>query len=55
MKHNRACVTLQEMLNEIKLISKEIEICQIDYTISTDGDTNVLSIKTMTKTKKQIV
>jgi hypothetical protein len=54
MKHNRACVTLQETLNEIKLIGKEIEICQIDRTISTHGDTNVLSINTITKTKKQI-
>jgi hypothetical protein len=44
MKHNRTCVTLQEMLNEIKLIDKEIEISRIDRTISTHGDTNALSI-----------
>jgi hypothetical protein len=43
MKHNRTCVTVQEMLNEIKLIDKEIEISQIDRTISTHGDTNALS------------
>jgi hypothetical protein len=55
MKHNRTCVTLQETLNEIKLIGKEIEISQIDHTISTHGDTNALSINTLTKTKKQIV
>jgi hypothetical protein len=48
-------VTLQETLNEIKLIGKEIEISQIDHTISTHGDTNALSINRMTKTKKQIV
>jgi hypothetical protein len=39
MKHNRTCVTLQETLNEIKLIDKEIEISQKDQTISTHGDT----------------
>jgi hypothetical protein len=33
MKHKRTCITLQEMLNQIKLISEEIEICQIDCTI----------------------
>ena len=55
MKHNRICVTLQETLNEIKLIGKEIESGQIDHTISTQGDTNALSINTLTKTKKQIV
>jgi hypothetical protein len=55
MKHNRTCVTLQEMLNEIKLIVKEIEISQIDRTISTHGDTKALSIKTLTKTKKQTI
>jgi len=58
MKHNRTCVTLQETLNEIKLIGKEIEISQIERTISTHGDTNALSINTLntlTKTKKQIV
>jgi hypothetical protein len=33
MKHNRTCVTLQEMLNEIKLIGEEIEISQIDHKI----------------------
>jgi hypothetical protein len=54
MKHNGTSVTLQEMLNEIKLIGKEIEISQIDHTISTHGDTNALSINTLTKTKKQI-
>jgi hypothetical protein len=54
MKHNRTYVTLQEMLNEIKLIGKEIEISQTDRTISTHGHTNALSINTMTKTKKQI-
>jgi hypothetical protein len=54
MKHNRTSVTLQETLNEIKLIGKEIEISQIDRTISTHGDTNALSINTLTKTKKQI-
>ncbi len=48
-------LTLQETINEIKLIGKEIEICWIDHTISTHGDTNALSINTMTKTKKQIV
>jgi hypothetical protein len=43
-------------LNEIKLIGKEIEICQIDCTISTHGETNAaLFINTMTKTKKKIV
>jgi len=47
-------LTLQETLNEIKLIGKEIEICQIDWTISTHGDTNALSINPMTETKKQI-
>jgi hypothetical protein len=46
---------LPETLNEIKLIGKEIEISQIDRTISTHGDTNALSINTLTKTKKQIV
>ncbi len=55
LKHNRTCVTLQETINEIKLIGKEIEICQIDHTISTHGDINALSISTMTKTKKQII
>jgi hypothetical protein len=55
MKHNRTCITLQETLNEIKLIGKELEINQLDRTISTHGDTNALSINTMTKTKKQIV
>jgi hypothetical protein len=55
MKHNRTCVTLPETLNEMKLIGKEIEIRQIDCTISTHGDTNALSINTLTKTKKQIV
>jgi hypothetical protein len=39
MKQNRTCVTLQETLNEIKLIGKEIEISQIDRTISSHGDT----------------
>jgi hypothetical protein len=43
------------MLNEIKIIGEEIEISQIDRTISTRGDTNALSINTLTKTKKQIV
>jgi hypothetical protein len=52
MKHNRTCVTLQETLNEIKLIGKEIEMSQIDHTITTNEDTNALSIKTPTKTKK---
>jgi hypothetical protein len=55
MKHNRKCVTFQKTLNEIKLISEEIEICQIDRTICNHGDTNALSINTLTKTKKQIV
>ncbi len=55
LKHNRTCVTLQETINEIKLIGKKIEICQIDHTISTHGDTNALSISTMTKTKKQVI
>jgi hypothetical protein len=55
MKHNRTCVTLQETLNEIELIGEEIEISQIDRTICTHGDTNALSINTLTKTKKQIV
>jgi hypothetical protein len=54
MKHNRTSVTLQETLNEIKLIGREIEINQIDRTISTHGDTNALSINTLTKTKKQV-
>jgi hypothetical protein len=54
MKHNRTIVTLQETLNEIKLIGREIEINQIDRTISTHGDTNALSINTLTKTKKQV-
>jgi len=44
MKHNRTCATLQETFNEIKLIGKEIKICQIDHTITTHGDTNALSI-----------
>jgi hypothetical protein len=52
MKHNRTCVTLQETLNEIKLIGEEIEISQIDRIICTHGDTNALSINTLTKTKK---
>jgi hypothetical protein len=55
MKHNRTCLTVQKMINEIKLIGKEIEICQIDRTISTHGDTKALSISTMTKTNKQII
>jgi hypothetical protein len=54
MKHNRTCVTRQETLNEIKLIGEEIEISQIDRT-STHGDTNALSINTLTKTKKHFV
>jgi len=29
MKHNRTCVTVQEMLKEIKLIGEEIEISQM--------------------------
>jgi hypothetical protein len=37
MKHNRTYVTLQEMLNKIKLISEEIKICQIDCTIQKKG------------------
>jgi hypothetical protein len=52
MKHNR---TLQETFNEIKLMGNEIKISQKDRTISTHGDTNALSINTMTKTKTQIV
>jgi len=55
MKHNRTCVTLQEKLDEIKLVGKEIEISQIDRTISTHGDTNALSVNALTKTKKQII
>ncbi len=55
MKYNRTCVTLQEKLNEIILIGKEVEISQIDHTISTHGDTNALSINALTKTKKQII
>jgi hypothetical protein len=55
MKYNRTCDTLQETLNKIKLIGEEIEICQIDRTICTHGDTNASSINTLTKTKKQIV
>jgi hypothetical protein len=55
MKHNRTNVPLQETLDEIKLISEEIEICQIDCTICTHRDTNALSINTLTKTKEQIV
>jgi hypothetical protein len=55
MKHNRTCVSLQERLNEIKLIGEEIEISQIDCTIYTHGDTIALPINTLTKTKKQIV
>jgi hypothetical protein len=55
MKHNRTCATLQETFYDIKLLGKEKKICQIDSTISTHGDTNALSINTMTKTKKQIV
>jgi len=47
--------TLQETFHKIKLLGKEIEICQIDCTISTHSDTDALSINTMTKTKKQIV
>jgi len=35
MEHNTTCVTLQEMVNEIKLIAKEIEISQIDHRICT--------------------
>jgi len=41
------------MLNEIKLIGEEIEISQIDRTIFTHGDTNALSINTLTKTKQR--
>jgi hypothetical protein len=55
MKHNRTSVTLQETLNEIKLIGEEIEISQKDRTICTHGDTNALPINTLAKTKKQIV
>jgi hypothetical protein len=55
MKHNRTSITPQKTLNEIKLIGKEIEICQIDCTISTHGETNALFINTMTKTKKKVV
>jgi hypothetical protein len=54
MKHNRTCVTLQETLNEIKLIGKELEISQIDHTISTHGDTNALSINIMTKQRNKL-
>jgi hypothetical protein len=50
--HKRTCVTLQETLNEIKLIGKEIEISQINHTISTHGATNALNINTMTKRNK---
>jgi len=54
MKHSETCVILT--LQEIKLIRKEIEISQIDCTISAHGDTSTtLSISTMTKTKKQIM
>jgi hypothetical protein len=52
MKHNRTSVILQETHYEVKIIGKEIEISQIDCTISTHGNTNTLSITTMTKTKK---
>jgi len=38
--------------NEIKLIGKEIEISQINHTISTHGATNALNINTMTKRNK---
>jgi hypothetical protein len=55
MKHNMTCVTFQKMFNETKLISEGIEISQIDCTICTHGDTNALSINTLTKTKKQII
>jgi hypothetical protein len=55
MKHRMTSVTLQETLDEIKLIREEIEICQIDCTICTRKDTNALSINTLTKTKKQLV
>jgi hypothetical protein len=55
MKHCTTSVTLQETLDEIKLIREEIEIYQIDCTICTRRDTNALSINTLTKTKKQIV
>jgi fatty acid-binding protein DegV len=48
-------LTLQETLNEMKLKGKEIEICQIDCTISTHSDTDALSVNALTKTKKQIV
>jgi hypothetical protein len=54
MKHNRTCLTLQDILNEIKLIGKEIEISQINQTISTHGDANASYINNM-KILKQIV
>jgi hypothetical protein len=52
MKHNRTCVTLQDTLNEIKLIHEEIEISPIDRRICTHGDTDALSRNTLTKTNK---
>ncbi len=52
-KHNRTYVTLQDTLNEIKLIGKETEISQINHTISTHGDTNASYIDNM-KILKQI-
>ncbi len=46
MKYNRTFATLQKTIDEIKLIGKEIEICQVDCTITTHGDTKALSIST---------
>jgi hypothetical protein len=44
--------SLENQEQEVKIIGKEIEISQIDCTISTHGNTNTLSITTMNKTKK---
>jgi hypothetical protein len=55
LKHNRAGVGLQETLQKIKLIGKEVAISYIDSTISTHGETNTLSIIKVTKTQKQII
>jgi hypothetical protein len=40
---------------EAQLKGKDTKISQIDYTISTHGDTNALPINTLTKTNKQFV
>jgi hypothetical protein len=43
LKQNRVGVDLKEMLQKIKFIGIEVEICQIDYAVSTHRDRNTLS------------